>query len=341
VTTISVCVSTHERPQALTRALECLAAQTRPADEIVIADSSGRRYTETLVRDFAAGRPTLGIRYLASARRALPWNRWLAFTHSSGAIVLFLDDDVQLAPAALLVLEQAYERLGRVAGRRLAGVGFVPTWEDGRQPVRNRRELRERWLGISRLPSGVMTPGGMPVSWAGLRRPAEEPVAVSHFWGGAMSFRREVLLRVGFLDRLAGLYDAGIGRAEDIVCSAYAGQYGDLYLITQPLAFHPHGPVTAVRPYAIQGWRLGLAQTWGRAHTLRWTAADRSAYRRALLRVFSLELARGAAWIVRRPWRLSAWGRLAGACYGVARTVKHWRSIPASPRSGAELSAPV
>jgi hypothetical protein len=333
--TLSVCVSTHERPHLLTRVLEGLVDQIRPADDIVISDSSISRRTEQFLGAFVAAHPGFVIQYVRSERTALPWNRWQGFVHSIGDVVLFLDDDVRLASSALRVLEQEYERLAASSDALPAGLGFQFTRDDGRPPVRNSAELRERWLGTSHRKSGTMTPGGLPVSSAGLS--TDTSVSVDHLWGGAMSYRREVLARVGFLERLAELYEVGIGRAEDIVLSTYARRHGNLYLITRPLALHPLDGGAQNTPYAAGGWRMGVSQTWGRAHTLRWTASDWSAYRGTLLRVVTLELTRCAASIGRRPWRWSAWQRMAGACYGIAKTVKRWRLIPSSAASSTDV----
>jgi glycosyltransferase involved in cell wall biosynthesis len=326
---LSVCISTHERPHLLPRALEGLTVQTRNADEIVCIDSSRSDRSADLVGEFNAlpGRPR--VRYVRSSRRALPWNRWQGCLHADGDIVLFLDDDVRLEPEALEALEQAYTGRRPSTGEPPAGVGFQLAWDDGRQPVRNPRELRERWLGTSHRPGGTLTDGGLPVSSAGLA--AAHPIEVSHLWGGAMSFRRDVLLRIGCLDELAALYDAGWGRAEDIVLSTLAARQGPLYLITQPLARHPLVADQSQTPYPVYGWNVGMTQTWGRAHSLRWLARSSGAYRRAWARVVLLELARATGGILRRPWRLVSWSRLAGATWGAGRALAGWRRIPATP----------
>src|SRR5205814_908840 len=163
------------------------------------------------------------------------------------------------------------------------------TPDDGRPPVRHPAELRERWLGTSHRKSGTMMPGGLPVSSAGLS--TDTAVAVDHLSGGAMSYRREILARVGFLERLVELYEVGIGRAEDIVVSTYARRHGNLYLITRPLALHPLDGGGRNTPYAAGGRRVGGSQTWGRAHTLRLTARNGSAYRVTLVRCAALVLA--------------------------------------------------
>jgi glycosyltransferase involved in cell wall biosynthesis len=332
-------VSTHERAQLLRRVLSGLAVQDRPADEVVVVDSSRSDASERLVRSFAAERPELSIRYVRSMRRALPWNRWLGFSSTTGDIVLFLDDDVRLAPSAIAVLERAYSTLAASDVGAIAGIGFLFTWDDGQPLVRDTGELRERWLGTARRAAGTMGPGGIPVTPAGLL--SDDPLPVAHFWGGAMSYPRDVLARIGYLDRLIALYEQGIGRAEDIVLSSCARAFGDLFLITRPLALHPRGDLTESTPYARRGWRMGVTNTWGRAHTLRWAATDRRAHRADAARVLSLELLRCGWHVVRRPWKGAAWARLAGSCFGSALTVLHWRRLPYAPRSPDAAPPPI
>ncbi len=325
--TLSVCVATHERPELLKRTLDGLARQLRLPDEIIVSDSSSFRASEAVVRSFAEVWPNLRLKYVRSDRKALPWQRWWAFKHSSGETVLLLDDDVQLAPPALQILEDAWRTLMGFNCQPIAGVGFRMSWEDGEMLTRNRKAFTERWLGTSNVQSGTVTTGGLSVSLDDLR--SDSPVRVDQLWGGAMSFSRQVLQSIGPLDRLAALYDKGVGRGEDVVLSYYARKHGSLYLVTQPVALHPRYGVTAKgAPYASDGWYLGLTATWGRAHTLRWMATDWSAYKLAWLRIATLELARCIAGIVRRPLQPSRWKRLGGACYGIVKTISGWNRIP-------------
>ena len=331
-TTISVCIGTHERADVLRRALDGLASQTRAPDEVIVSDSSPDASGQELVAAYAARMTASRVRWLRSDRRELPWHRWHAASAADGEIVLFLDDDIHLAPEAIARLLEAYARLSTAAQPVPAGIGFLILYDGDERAYRDTGSLRERWLGISNVPSGTRTGGGIDVALDGLQN--VDPLPVHQLSGGAMSFRREVLARVGRLDHLIALYERRLGRAEDVVLSAEAARYGPLYLITDALALHPRA--AAVRtPYANGGWALGLTQTWGRAHTLRWLAASAGAYRRDLTRVLTLELARSAASIARRPWHASAWERMAGALCGTALAVARPAAIPPSPRASA------
>lgn len=327
-TSLSACIATHERPERLAKALAALARQTRPADEIVISDSSASDMTAILVAEFARQHPELSVRRVASSRSALPWQRWWAFSHSQGDIVLFLDDDIELQPEGLHLLRQNYETTGRLRPNEpVAGVGFVMTFPDQSRKKRRPASFEERWLKTSNLPSASILPGGITIPPK--LELSNEPIRVQRFCGGAMSFRREVLLTIGPLERLFELYERRLGRGEDAVLSAYAGRLGALYIVTQSLAVHPLEEAAGGTAYAAAGWRLGLTETWGRAHTMRWMATSRSALWSEWWRVASLEVCRSFWWgVVKKPFRASSWSRFAGAVCGTLRALVGWPSIP-------------
>lgn len=330
---MSVCIATHERAGLLAGTLQGLARQTRPPDEVIVSDSSTSPVGRDVVAAFAAGNSSLPVQYVASSRKALPWQRWWAFQHSKGDVVLFLDDDVTLAPPALDALERAYASLPAALGEPVAGIGFWITYEDGTRLERDPSSLRERWLGISRLRSGSLSSGGLAVSLAGID--ADGPVEVDVLWGGAMSFRREALAAIP-LDNLVSLYEAGIGRGEDSVLSFYAGRVGKLFVLNESVAVHPYEPPEVATPYAREGWRLGLTHTFGRAHTMRWMASDWSAYKTDWFRFVTFDLFRCLGAILVRPWSGKRWLRLAGACYGIGLSLVEWKRIPSSGSSDAE-----
>ena len=145
-----------------------------------------------------------------------------------------------------------------------------------------------------------------------------------------MSFRREAVADLP-LGNLVSLYEAGIGRGEDAVLSFHARRAGRLFVLTEPFAVHPVAPMQVATPYAKEGWRLGLTQTLGRAHTMRWMASNWSAYKRDWRRMVLLELARCGAAIVSGPWRGKSWLRLAGAFSGIGLAVARWSKIPNHP----------
>jgi len=324
---VSVCIATCERPFLLRTTLSSLASQERLPDEIVVSDGSASDETKELVEDFTARHPALRVRYLRSERRALPWQRWNAFRHSTGDVVLFLDDDVFLAPPAIFRLLEAYGAGDHAT--EVAGVGFTPTPVGRRPAKRNARSLRERWHGTSKYPAGALTPGGInvPTDEPDLTRPSP----VGWLCGGAASYQRRVLAAIGPLEGLFELYEAGIGKAEDIVLSALAARYGRLLRLPAKLAFHLPPTPTSPRPYAAGGWRRGLRETLGKAHVVRWVAPDQRAAGAAWLRIATWELAQASLSAARRPFQPARWTRLAGAIYGSVIGLLNRNRIPLSP----------
>jgi glycosyltransferase involved in cell wall biosynthesis len=330
---ISICIATHQRPLLLSRTLDALSRQTRLQNEIIISYFSKTDGTENVVDHFTKIHPNLITRCVQSQNKSLPYQRWWAYSHSLGEVVLFLDDDVILAPTALQVLGIAYDQLGSNSlVSPLSGIGFFMTFPDGTSKLRRSASFDERWLGISNLPSGMLTSGGLSVPLKSLG--GDNPTKVDRLCGGAMSFRRQVLKNISLLDELVKLYDCGIGKGEDLVLSYYAHKMGTLYILPDPLAIHPLDNQAVQTAYATDGWRKGLTETWGRAHTMRWMATDLKAYQRDWWRVASLEVLRSIWWgILRSPLSPASWGRLAGSLYGIFLTMLRFGSIPPSARS--------
>ena len=321
---IAVCIPTHEREELLAETLEALGRQTLPPAEIVVSDSSSYDAVRHVVEAFAARHPGVTVRHCRSTRKALPWQRWWAFTHSSANAVLFLDDDILLQPDALRELGRAYEQLS-TSGAPVGGIGFAISGVSHRSP-HARVSRRERWLRIGDAHPGSVTAGGLTTPLSGLT--GTGPQSVEVLSGGAMSYRREVLERVGCLNNLMSLYDSGMGRGEDAVLSSYARRLGGpLYALPEGLAFHPREPRGA-KPYAGGGWRMGMAHTWGRAHTMRWIAKTPQEYRRDWSRLAALELARAAKATAGSPFRADGWKRLGGACWGICKALIDWKRIP-------------
>jgi len=329
---ISICIGTHDRSGSLQNTLEALYAQVRSPDEVVISDSSMSRESAILIERFKS-KCSFPITHMQSKRKALPWHRWNAFTESIGQVVLFLDDEVVLHPKSLMILEETYSQLLQGNPNILAsGIGFLKHYPNGNGEERYPDSFMERWLGISNIPSGKFMPGGSSISPKGIK--GEVLVEVDRLWGGAMSYRREILEKIGFLDRLADLYDQQYGRGEDAVLSFYAKKFGKLFVIPDVLAIHPYSIDSIQTAYAVNGWNKGMAETWGRAHTMRWMARDIKAYKREWLRVASLELLRATWWgIIHQPFSVQSWSRLAGGIAGLSWTLLRHRQIPSSAKS--------
>ncbi len=326
--TIGVCIATHERAELLADTLEGVGRQTRPPDEVIVSDSSRDDAVRRTVESFSSRYPRLNVSYVRSERKSLPWQRWWAFSHSKGDVVLFIDDDILLSPDALNALSGAWRELSEK--REVAGIGFVMSWRGEARARPGKPTRREKWLRIVDADPGSVTGGGLTTPLAGIS--GNGPQSVSVLSGGGMSYRREILEKVGCLTNLVSLYDSGVGRGEDAVLSSYARKLGGpLYALPEELAFHPRVG-RGHTPYPNGGWRMGIAHTWGRAHTMRWISATPGEYRRDWSRLAALELARAAGAAAASPLEGRRWKRLIGTFWGIGRTLIDWKRIPMEAR---------
>lgn len=96
--TISVIVPTIGRPESLARLLVSLSLQTHRVDEILVADGSMNGRTAAVIADGRWVEAGLSVRHIAVQPPHAVRQREAAIAASSGALLLFLDDDVELEP---------------------------------------------------------------------------------------------------------------------------------------------------------------------------------------------------------------------------------------------------
>jgi glycosyltransferase involved in cell wall biosynthesis len=98
---ISVVISTYQRPDACEAALRSVLAQTEPPLEILVCDDGSTDETEPRMREWA-GREEL-VRYLRSPHNSgtPATTRNLGIEHARGDLVAFLDDDDEWLPGKL------------------------------------------------------------------------------------------------------------------------------------------------------------------------------------------------------------------------------------------------
>lgn len=237
---LSLVLPTIGRPEALYNLLRHLEHQTRPPEEIVIVDQSGRE--DARVAAYAASRP--GVRYFHIERRGLPNARNVGFNLSTGDVVLFLDDDIIPDPR----LCEAH--LGNYADPTVGGVGGRVTG------------------GYDASTGGVgeFHPlGGAVVRNFGSSTRRD----VDHLPGGNMSFRREVFARVGGFDTAFG--GAAMGEETDFCLRARREGFR---LVFDPRASleHLHLPSGGCREERFEDWLYWHAHN-GMLFALRWARA--------------------------------------------------------------------
>jgi GT2 family glycosyltransferase len=171
--TVSVIIITLKRPDYVRRCLECLLAQTPLPDQIIIVDSSPDDLTKKVMADFP------GVLYLRNETGfgRMTTSRNIGLKATTGEIIAFLDDDAFAHPGWLENLRATYtgSEIGAVGGRALNGVPGEAT------------------NGVDEI--GQLKPYG-DVTGNFAADPGKI-VEVHHVMGCNMSFRREVIARLG------------------------------------------------------------------------------------------------------------------------------------------------
>jgi len=200
VFSISVIIPTKNRPKDLKLTIETLLAQTVLPDQLVIVDQSAgdesRREILTLFTEASqSARDHIRLNYVydpSITGGAQARNR--AMQIADCAVWLFLDDDVCLEPDFIEALLAAYHRFPTAAG--VSGIvtnySFPP-----------RAALAWRNLFVH----GPFHDDRQPVYWNASRLRASDPVPVSRFGGGLMSFRSDTIRDIQFDENLSGVSD--------------------------------------------------------------------------------------------------------------------------------------
>ncbi len=188
---ISVIIPTYNREAVLRETLADVLEQDYPDFEVLVVDQTSTHEPETdaYLQSLAESKR---IQWLRLDWASLPGARNYAVRRSHGAIILFLDDDVQLPPGFLHAHARNYldqPEIGAIAGR-----------------VFDRMKLADSGGGltIEDLPPEAMDPG---IAWYYIDLVhTVKPQQVLSVRGCNMSFRREIFDKYGlhFDERFRG-----------------------------------------------------------------------------------------------------------------------------------------
>ena len=138
--TIAIC--TYNRAGVLPYALKAALAQTLSAShyEILIIDNNSTDETPKIVED--STRSHAHIRALRESRQGLSFARNRAYEEARGDVIIYVDDDAEMAPQYLENLKRIWEEekeIGALGGPIEVGwLGPVPSWyEPGMDRVFN------------------------------------------------------------------------------------------------------------------------------------------------------------------------------------------------------------
>jgi GT2 family glycosyltransferase len=179
---VSVVVVSWNRPQHVRACLEHLDDLAGGSIEVIVVDASSDGSTAKVVKQFPSA---LCVPFSGGAGR-MTTSRNVGLLHVSGDIIAFIDDDAYVRPGWLSALVRAFADpgVGAVAGRTCNGIAG---------------EELEGLGGIGL----VLANGDLVGNFAA---DPGEVTDVDHGIGANMSFRRELLARLGgFRDDFAGI----------------------------------------------------------------------------------------------------------------------------------------
>ena len=231
--TVTVIIPTLNRPADLARCLDSILAQTVRPDQVVVVDD-GEADADALAARFSG----TGIRldYVKKKVRGLCRSRNQGLDVATGDVVVFLDDDTELATE---YIEGFLEVFAGDVARRIGGVsGWVARVRDGVPVPNETKRTTEWWL----LRLFLLTPGrGGRMLPSGFRASLMNPKGnepVDFLQGGNMALRREVFSEFRFdeaLDRTGG-YSLG----EDVIFSYAVGRKWKLVAVERSKMLHHH-----------------------------------------------------------------------------------------------------
>lgn len=227
---ISVVIPTRNRVRDLKLTVETLLAQTVLPDQLIIGDQSAGEESRREVHRLLAEAPSIvqehvrldyihdsSITGLAQAR-----NRSMQIVDC--AILLFLDDDVSLESNFIEELLAAYRQFPSAAGVS----GIVTNYNQPPWPARTWRTFFVR---------GPFHDDRQPVYWNSSRLRASDPVRVTRFGGGLMSFRADAICGVQFDENLSGVSDG-----EDVDFCAHLPAASVLLITPRARLVHNQSP---------------------------------------------------------------------------------------------------
>ncbi len=193
---VSVVIATLRRPESLASTLTDLGRCTPVPHEILVVDGDPAESARPICEQASAT-----VSYLGSPP-GLTRQRNLGAAATSGDVVLFIDDDVSVAPETFAVLAAVYVDPS-VAGATARLIG------DRSRVIKHNSPLRRYLPGGGR--QGSFTRFGYPRYIFEVDRQHE----VEHMPGCFMSARRELVLEIRFDEQLTGY---ALAEDEDFAC---------------------------------------------------------------------------------------------------------------------------
>jgi GT2 family glycosyltransferase len=293
--TSTVIVVTLNRPACVDRCLSCLIAQYRSCDQIIVVDASADTLTRDVVAKFE------GVLYLRNENGfgRMTASRNIGLLHATGDIIAFVDDDAYAEPQWLVELIKTYEEggasVGAVGGRVIG---------DGTDAAAG--------IGVIRANGTIAGNFGADPG---------RTIEVDHVMGCNMSFRREVLAKLGgFREDYPGI--SGVREDTDMLLRVRGAGYKVL--------FNPRAVVEHVAAPQARGRRFDWRYRYFTIHNHLVLLRRHYGWGRRLL-LYLMHEAADTAWQVCRNTVAAVVGPIvfgAGTVVGTIRALKYKRGLP-------------
>ena len=241
--TAGIVICTRNRIEPLMGCLDSISRQTRPAQQLIIVDSSDSPLTSLneFANAFQADRfPTADLTYLHTTP-GLAFQRNRGLENAAADVIFFFDDDVVLSPNYVEIMLATFEAHPEYGG----GMGQLVRGQITRRPA---DYLRGIFLLTHFAATGTMQRSGMPTYPHG----RSEFMEVEILSGAAMAYRAKVTKAMRFDERLTGY-----AYMEDVDFSYRASRQFRLFY--QPEAHVEHHHVASGRSSSLETRRMLLA----------------------------------------------------------------------------------
>jgi len=174
---LSVVIVTYNRRNDLKECLNSLLNLNEPPSEIIVVDSNSNDGTHELVKEYP-------LKFVNIKERSMVKARNTGLQHSKKEIIAYVDDDVVVSKdwAKYILKPYAYKNVGGVGGRVI--------------PVGHQEKtinLPEKYRAIGKVFDNGFILNNYDI-------PTQNPIEVDTLIGCNMSFRRELLLKIGGFD---------------------------------------------------------------------------------------------------------------------------------------------
>lgn len=193
---LTVIIATKNRAEELrTISLPSLARQDTRDFEVIVWDASEDDAAQSVVDAFTLGHPDCPIRYCKAPRAGTAAQRNDALTEALGEIVFFMDDDSEISPDGISVLNEMFRCEEGLAGASLPLENVLPLRQGLNGKVgRLTRALMAAYAGV--FYTSPRLSGVFPST------PPSEPGPIDRLWGSHMALRKKIFRDHRFDERL-------------------------------------------------------------------------------------------------------------------------------------------